>query len=160
MSAEQDSMRDDLQRLHSWLMKHAGTGPVAIVTGKNGDMDTVGSAIALAATHPNMLACGLHIGRVASRYVAKHQAPFRLLREDATSWPKQLKAAVVVDAAAPDQIGVGLPDVPVCVIDHHATDAWSLGEDDLQIKWDVRSTTEVVATYLEQHAPLLSLIHI
>ena len=73
--------------------------------------------------------------------------------KDATSWPKQLAAAVVVDAAAPDQVGVALPDVPLCIIDHHSTDAWELGLDDLQLKWDVRSTTEVVASYLEHHVP-------
>ena len=59
-----------------------------------------------------------------------------------------LAAIVVVDAAAPDQSGLVLPDVPLCIIDHHATDAWELGRDDLQLKWDVRSTTEVVASYL------------
>lgn len=152
MSAHINAMEDDLQRLHAWLTNYTGRGPVAVVTGKNGDMDTVGSAIALAATHPNMLACGLHIGRVAARYVAKHQAPFRILEEGHTSWPKQLAAVVVVDAAAPDQTGLSLPSVPLCVIDHHATDAWELGEDDLGLKWDTRSTTEVVAAYLEQHA--------
>lgn len=147
-----NAMEDDLQRLHAWLVNYTDMGPVAVVTGKNGDMDTVGSAIALAATHPNMLACGLHIGRVAARYVAKHQAPFRILKEGHTSWPKQLAAVVVVDAAAPDQTGLSLPDVPLCVIDHHATDAWELGENDLGLKWDARSTTEVVTAYLEQHA--------
>lgn len=152
MSTSSLAMQDDLQRLHAWLLHHTSQGPVAVITGKNGDMDTVGSAIALAATHPNMLACGLHIGRVAGRYVTKYQAPFRIINEGHPSWPKQLVAAVVVDAAAPDQTGLSLPEVPLCVIDHHATDAWELGEGDLCLKWDARSTTEVVAAYLEQHA--------
>ena len=153
MSTPTNVMEADLQRLHAWLLKYTGQGPVAVITGKNGDMDTIGSAIALAATHPNMLACGLHIGRVAGRFVSKHQAPFRIMKENHAAWPKQLAAAVVVDAAAPDQTGLSLPEVPLCVIDHHATDAWDLGAGDLCLKWDARSTTEVVAAYLEHHAP-------
>ena len=100
MSTASDSMKDDLHQLHTWLVQYTKKGPVAVITGKNGDMDTVGSAVALAATHPNMLACGLHIGRVASRYVAKHQPPFRVMLKAAPSWPKQLAAAVVVDKLA------------------------------------------------------------
>ena len=38
-----------------------------------------------------------------------------------------LAGIVVVDAAAPEQTGLVLPDVPLCVIDHHATDGWSPG---------------------------------
>jgi len=60
---------------------------------------------------------------------------------------------VVVDAASPDQVGFPMPDVPLCIIDHHATDAWVLGEHDLALKWDVRSTTEVISWYLERHVP-------
>jgi nanoRNase/pAp phosphatase (c-di-AMP/oligoRNAs hydrolase) len=126
---------------------------VAVITGKNGDMDTVGSAIALASSHPNLMACGLHIGRTAQRYMERHQAPFRLLKETQTGWPKQLAAIVVVDAAAPDQTGLHLPNVPKCIIDHHATDGWDITSEDLHLKWDVRSTTEVVARYLHRHAP-------
>ncbi|MEL0313123.1 MAG: DHHA1 domain-containing protein, partial [Candidatus Poseidoniales archaeon] len=66
--------------------------------------------------------------------------------------PKQLAAVVVVVSAATDIIGLSRPDVPLCVIDHHATDAWALSEGDLGLKWDARSTTEVVAAYLEAHA--------
>ena len=143
----------DLKSLHEWLSEVTSQGPVAVVTGRNGDMDTVGSAVALASTHPNLLACGLHLGRVARRMVDKHRAPFRLLQSDATTWPASLAGIVVVDAAAPDQTGLTLPDVPLCIIDHHATDGWSLGDEDLSLKWDVRSTTEVVGRYLLAHAP-------
>ena len=116
-------------------------------------MDTVGSAIALAATHPNMMACGVHVGRTAQRYVERHQAPFRTLNAGVPAWPKRLAGIVVVDAAAPDQTGLSLPDVPLCIVDHHATDSWNLGDGDLCLKWDVRSTTEVVSMYLEHHVP-------
>ena len=153
MSAANDSMHEDLLRLHGWLANTTSQGPVAVITGKNGDMDTVGSAVALAASHPNMMAAGLHAGRVAQRMIERHKAPYRILKSSNTGWPKQLAGLVVVDAAAPDQTGLNLPNVPTCVIDHHATDGWSLGPEDLRLKWDVRSTTEVVGRYLEAHAP-------
>lgn len=143
---------EELTALFQWISSAVANGPVAVVTGKNGDMDTVGSAIALAASHPNMMACGLHLGRMARTLVERHRAPFRQLKAQSTAWPAQLSGIVVVDAAAPDQTGLELPDVPRCIIDHHATDAWVLGEHDLSVKWDVRSTTEVVARYLEHHA--------
>ena len=153
MKGENASMVGELLQLDTWLAKHTTTGPVAVITGKNGDMDTIGSAIALASSHPNLMACGLHIGRTAQRYMVRHRAPFRLLKDNKTAWPKQLAAIVVVDAAAPDQTGLALPHVPKCIIDHHATDGWNITEDDLHLKWDVRSTTEVVTRYLQHHAP-------
>ncbi len=153
MTTNVSAFAGDLEALDAWLNLHVAAGPVAVIAGKNGDMDTVGSAIALAALHPNMLACGLHVGRAAQRYVAKHQAPFRRLKSEGTSWPKRLAAIVVVDAAAPDQTGLMLPDVPTCIIDHHATDGWTLSNTDLRIKWDVRSTTEVITRYLATHSP-------
>lgn len=152
MSKAADDRSADLAALNAWLTSKTAVGPVAIISGKNGDMDTVGSAVALAATHPNLLACGVHLGRVARTLVERHQAPFRQLKEHNAAWPKQLAGAVVVDAGSPDQVGVQLPDVPRCIIDHHATDGWSLGDDDLSLRWDVRSTTEVVAHYLHRFA--------
>ena len=144
--------KDDLTSFNKWLMNAVSTGPVAVVTGKNGDMDTVGSAIALASSHPNLLACGVHLGRVARRLVERHRAPFRLMKTGAASWPNQIAGVVVVDAAAPDQLGLTLPDVPLCIVDHHATDGWELGKDDIALKWDARSTTEIIANYLFEHA--------
>jgi len=143
---------DEFSSLAAWLSAAVERGPVAVVTGKNGDMDTVGSAVALASSHPHMMACGLHLGRVAKGMVERHRAPFRLLKSHSTAWPAQLGGVVVVDAAAPDQTGLTLPDVPRCIIDHHATDAWTLQEGDLSVKWNVRSTTELVARYLHRHA--------
>ena len=153
MNSTSSVLDEELLRLRTWLEATTAAGPVAVVTGKNGDMDTVGSAIALAASHPSLMACGLHAGRVAQSYIQRHKAPFRQLSASASVWPKKLAGIVVVDAAAPDQTGLELPDVPICVIDHHATDGWTLGERDLLLKWDVRSTTEVVAHYLVAHAP-------
>ena len=153
MTTSDVSLSEELLRLHDWLTTATNNGPVAVITGKNGDMDTIGSAVALAASHPNLMAAGLHVGRVAQRVIERHNAPYRVLKSSNTGWPKQLAGLVVVDAAAPDQTGLVLPDVPLCVIDHHATDGWSLADEDLSLKWDVRSTTEVVGRYLLAHAP-------
>lgn len=98
---------DDLESLHHWLREATVRGPVAVITGKNGDMDTVGSAIALATTHPNFMACGVHLGRVARRLVESHHAPFRQLKSGSEQWPSSISAVVIVDAAAADQTEIG-----------------------------------------------------
>ena len=64
-----DDQHADLESFHDWLTSACSTGAVPIVTGKNGDMDTIGSAVALSAAHPNLMACGLHLGRTAKRMV-------------------------------------------------------------------------------------------
>ena len=144
----------ELQTFDEWLKVACSNGAVPVVTGKNGDMDTIGSAVALSAAHPNMMACGLHLGRTAKRMVESLKAPFRKLSEHQTVWPKNLGGIVVVDAAAEGQIGVTLPDdVPICILDHHSTCDWKLGERDLLLQWDVRATTQIIDAYLLQYAP-------
>ena len=152
MKSTEEGRAKDLDSFHSWLMKAVHNGPVAVVTGKNGDMDTVGSAIALAASHPRLMACGLHLGRLAKKMVQHHQAPFRKLNPNHRSWPKDLAGVVVVDAAAETQTGLNLPDVPKCILDHHATNEWELDDEDLFLQWDVKATTELVSEYLFLHS--------
>ena len=143
----------DLDRLHAWLSEAASRGAVPVVCGANGDMDTVASAVALAAALPQAMACGRHLGRLAKRLVEDEQAPFRRLGRP-TAWPSALGGLVVVDAAAPSQVDLDLPEgVPVCVLDHHATDGWPLGDQDLSLKWPVSATTEIVTAYLSRHHP-------
>ena len=88
-----------------WLDNALATGAVPVVTGQNGDMDTVGSAVALSSYHPGMLSCGLHLGRVAKKMVAKYDAPFRKITEKGTAWPQSMGGIVIVDAGSPDQVG-------------------------------------------------------
>ena len=81
------------------------------------------------------------------------QAPFRKLSALQTVWPPTLSGIVVVDAAAPGQIGIQLPNgIPVCILDHHATNDWKLGEGDLKIQWNVRATTQIVDSYLQKYS--------
>ena len=149
-----DEQHADLESFHDWLMDACSIGAVPIVTGKNGDMDTIGSAVALSAAHPNLMACGLHLGRTAKRMVESLQAPFRKLSEHQTVWPKNIGGIIVVDAAAAGQVGVSLPEgIPICVLDHHATCDWELDKGDLLLQWDVRATTQIVDAYLRLHAP-------
>ena len=56
-----------LKDLAEWINAATSRGAVPVITGRNGDMDTVGSAIALAASEKNMLACGLHLSRVSKK---------------------------------------------------------------------------------------------
>ena len=152
MSSQDKSV--ELQAFDKWLKDACNNGAVPVVTGKNGDMDTIGSAVALSAAHPNMMACGLHLGRTARRMVDSLKAPFRKLSEHQTVWPKNLGGIVVVDAAAPGQVGITLPkDVPICILDHHSTCDWVLGENDLLLQWDVRATTQIVDEYLLNYTP-------
>jgi nanoRNase/pAp phosphatase (c-di-AMP/oligoRNAs hydrolase) len=116
-------------------------------------MDTVGSAIALASSHTNMMACGLHLGRVAKKVCEELSAPFRKIGASHTNWPPSLSGIIIVDAASPSQVGIDLPEnIPKCIIDHHDTDDWEISEHDLLIKVDVSATTEIITQYLSQYS--------
>lgn len=140
-----------LLALESWIQSHVHKGAIAVVCGKNGDMDTIGSSISLASIHPNLMACGLHMNRLSKRLVGDLSAPFRILSEKNTSWPSSLAAIIVVDAAAENQTGLKLPNVPKCIIDHHATNDWDIVEGDLMCQLNARSTTQIVFEYLEKN---------
>ena len=138
--------------MKQWLDAAIERGPVPVVTGQNGDMDTIGSAIALASIHPSLLACGLHLGRVAKRLVQDMQAPFRKVDSEGRAFPNKIGGIIIVDAAAPDQVGIDLPEVPRLILDHHATNGWTLSDGDHMMQWDVRATTEMVAEYMFENA--------
>ena len=143
--------RSQLASLDAWIEKASKDGAVPILCGENGDMDTIGSAIALASAIPRALACGLSQDKVAKRICEETKAPFRFIDKNSPSLPKKIGGIICVDAASPSQIGIELPNgVPVCVIDHHPTDGWELGEDDMAIKWPVRATTQIVFSYLRE----------
>ena len=142
-----------MAKLDSWINKHCSNGAVPVLTGMNGDMDTVGSAIALASSHTNMMACGLHLGRVAKKVCEELSAPFRKIGASHTNWPPSLSGIIIVDAASPSQVGIDLPEnIPKCIIDHHDTDDWEISEHDLMIKVDVSATTEIITQYLSQYS--------
>lgn len=142
-----------LEDLASWISNATKKGAVPVVTGRNGDMDTIGSAIALASSHPNLMACGLHLGKLANRLCTELNAPFRKLSKSPT-WPAKLGGIIVVDAASEMQTGLSLPEgVPICVIDHHDTCEWTFGESDLEFRSNARATTQIVFDYLKVENP-------
>lgn len=151
MSPEQEIQ---LQNLADWMDAATNEGAIAVLAHKNGDMDTIGSAIALASSSNSAMACGIHLSRLSARVVSDLSAPFMRLDSDSPRWPKSLAGIVVVDAAAPDQVGLDLPHgVPICVIDHHSTNDWDAGPDGLNITWDVSSTTQIILEYLQKYHP-------
>ena len=135
--------------LHEWIIAACSNGAVPVITGKNGDMDTVGSAIALSSSRPELIACGLHLGKLAKRLCNDLNAPFKIISSDQV-WPEKLGGIIVVDAAAESQIGLNLPkEIPICVIDHHATSEWVFRENDLEVRDNSRSTTQIIFQYLK-----------
>ena len=142
-----------MENLHNWINDRVNNGPVAIVTGRNGDMDTVGSAIALSTTRPELLACGLHIGKLAKRMCNELRAPFKIIAEN-SQWPNNLAGVIFVDAASLEQTGIKIPhETPYCVIDHHATSDWTFSDRDLEFRTNARSTTQIIFQYLEKYYP-------
>lgn len=143
-----------MAKLDAWIDKYCSNGAVPVLTGMNGDMDTVGSAIALSSCNSNMMACGLHLGRVAKKVCEELSAPFRKIGANHSNWPPSLSGIIIVDAASPSQTGIDLPEgVPKCIIDHHDTDDWNLSSDDIMIKASVSATTEIITQYLSQYSP-------
>ena len=143
----------DLDGLHDWITENCSSGAVPVLTGMNGDMDTVGSAISLAASNSNMMACGLHLGRISKRVCERLNAPFRKI-SNSSDLPKKLSAVIIVDAASSSQVGFDLPDnIPKCIIDHHASNNWELKDGDIYINMPVSATTEIIADYLATYSP-------
>ena len=142
-----------LENLATWINNATANGAVPVITGRNGDMDTIGSAIALASSHPNLMACGLHLGKLANRLCTELNAPFRKLAKSPT-WPTKMGGIIIVDAASEAQTGLSLPDgIPICVIDHHDTCEWNFAEHDLEFRNNARATTQIIFEYLKNHNP-------
>ena len=143
-----------LTELHEWITAACDRGAVPVLSHRNGDMDTIGAGIALASSRPELMACGVHIGRMAKRLCEEMNAPFRQLSQK-PSWPEKLGGIIVVDSAGPSQTGLDLPEgVPLCIIDHHSTSDWDFSEDDLECRLERRSTTQIIHEYLSEYSPL------
>ena len=141
-----------LNQLAEWISSATKRGAVPVLTGRNGDMDTIGSAIALASSNPRMLACGLHLSRLSRRMCEQLNAPFKKIAEN-PEWPSPLGGIIIVDAASEAQTGVKIPrDVPICVIDHHDTSDWDFKKLDLEIRNQARSTTQIIFNYLHEYS--------
>ncbi len=145
----------DIAAFDSWLSLALESGAVAVVTHRNGDMDTVGSACALASMIGSRArACGVHLSTIARTIVNSNGADFLRMDSERPVWPRELGGIIIVDAADPGQVGLELPEVPLCIIDHHdAGEELELGPGDLLIRWQTCSTTEIIHAWAEQSCP-------
>jgi len=144
-----------LALLHEWIEDKIANGVVPVVSHRNGDMDTIASACALSCIlGPSSRAMGIHVSRVASDVINELQFEFTRMDKNRPAWPRTVSGIIVVDAGGPGQIGIDLPNnVPICIIDHHAhsSDEWKIGDNDLHINMDVRSTTQIIHDFFEQY---------
>ena len=145
----------DMERLNLWIGESIKRGAVAVLTHRNGDMDTVGSACALAnIIGPKARACGVHLSTMARTMVAKTGADFLVMDANQPTWPRNLGGVIIVDAAGPNQPGIQIPDVPKCIIDHHsAGESFEIKQSDLEINWNTCSTAEIIQLWAETYAP-------
>ena len=145
---------DDLRALDAWIGRNLKIGPLAIVTHRNGDMDTIGSACAMQRIiGTNTRACGVHVSTIARELLKQTQTDFMLMESENPHWPRILSGVIIVDAAGPSQPGISIPDVPKCIIDHHAAgEPFDIGENDLEIRWDSCSTAEIIFSWAEKYA--------
>jgi len=145
---------DDMEHLNQWIGESIKRGAIAILTHRNGDMDTVGSACALSnIIGPSARACGTHLSTMARTVISETGSDFLILDPKSPTWPRNLGGIIIVDAAGPNQPGIVIPDVPKCIIDHHsAGESFEIGDDDLEINWDTCSTAEIIQLWAETHA--------
>ena len=69
-----------MEHLNHWIGESIKRGAIAVLTHRNGDMDTVGSACALAnIIGPNARACGIHLSTMARTMIAKTGADFLVM---------------------------------------------------------------------------------
>ena len=101
---------EQLDALNDWMVAASERGAIAILTHRNGDMDTIGSALALASSFDQAMACGVHLGRLARKMVKELDAPFLKIDSDAPRWPRKLGGIIVVDSASAEQTGIELPN--------------------------------------------------
>ena len=131
--------------MSDWISSHTRTGPIAVITHRNGDMDTIASGIVLAsAIGKNAKACGIYVGSLAQKILDGMVIDYQQIDQNRPALPRKLAGIIVVDCASPSQIGFKLPDVPLCIVDHHsaASDNWPEGA--LELKGDYSSTAEMV----------------
>ena len=145
----------EAEAIEAWIKAAEQRGAIAVLTHKNGDLDTVGSSQAIALSiGRNARACGVHVSRPAKRLLEHHSLEHRPLSTSRTQWPRKLGGLIIVDAAGPSQTGVDLPDAQRLILDHHsAGEGWEEREGDLIVVSEATSTAEVVAGWLQTARP-------
>lgn len=150
-------MSVDMTPFSNWVKSHIDAGPIAVITHRNGDMDTIGSGLVLAnALGSSVRACGTHLGTLARKMTESMQIDFMQIDADRPVLPRTLGGIIVVDCASPGQIGFKLPKVPICVIDHHASASEPWPEDAIIVSGDVSSTAEMIWDWMRDSGLKLS----
>ncbi len=149
-----ESRAEQLEALNHWISAAMKRGAIAILSHRNGDMDTIGSACAMSRIiGPMSRACGIHMSTIA-RAMVGNRTDFLKLDELTPTWPRNMGGIIIVDAAGSTQLGIDLPDVPKCIIDHHSSgDGYELNDEDFSMIWDVCSTAEMILSWAEKYAP-------
>ena len=96
----------------------------------------------------------IHVSKVASEVITELEFQFTRMDAKRPAWPRTPSGIIIVDSGGPSQIGINLPsDIPKCVIDHHphSSDQWKIGELDIHLNMDVRSTTQIIFDYLDDY---------
>ncbi|MAZ62049.1 MAG: hypothetical protein CMB18_01960 [Euryarchaeota archaeon] len=143
-------MSIDMSQLSDWLEKYSSNGPIAIITHKNGDMDTIGSGIVLcSAISADSKTCGIYMGGLAKKMLDEVDYNFFHIDPKRPVFPRTLAGLIIVDCASPSQVGFRLPDVPICVVDHHsaASDDWP--KETLELIGDCSSTAEMIWEWMK-----------
>ena len=83
-------MQLDMTPLTEWVDSAAKRGAIAVVTHRNGDMDTIGSGIVLARGIENARACGLYIGTLARRMLDGYSFDFMQIDADRLAFLRSL----------------------------------------------------------------------
>ena len=138
----QNARIDDLKPWISSLRD----GAIAVLSHKNGDMDTIGSATVLAAwIGSRARATGLHADKVSKRMLQRTGMEFRWMDHRHPTLPRTLSGIIAVDTGGPSQVGIEMPaDVPIFVIDHHASSSDQWPEDTMLLSSDASSTCQII----------------
>ena len=138
----QNARIDDLK---PWISS-LGDGAIAVLSHKNGDMDTIGSATVLAAwIGSRARATGLHADKVSKRMLQRTGMEFRWMDHRHPTFPRALAGIIAVDTGGPSQVGIEMPgDIPMFVIDHHASSSDLWPEDTMLLSSDASSTCQII----------------
>ena len=81
---------DDIDGLNQWISSAIKRGAIAIITHRNGDMDTVGSACAMAKIVAHPLERGVHLSTIARAMIKKTGSDFMVIDSERIAWPRNL----------------------------------------------------------------------
>ena len=139
---------DDLK---PWITK-LEDGAIAVLSHKNGDMDTIGSATVLASwIGSRARATGIHADKVSRRLLQRTGMKFRLLDERHPTFPRKLSGSIAVDTGGPSQVGVEIPlGTPLFVIDHHASTSDEWPNKAMLLSSEASSTCQIILELILQ----------